>query len=422
MFGSSTRSSHAWRRRYTAALLAAVTMLAVGCGSRAADPESAAKDGCADTAGTTVKVGSINSLSGGLAVSESVIHDAIAMAVDEINTGGGVLGKQLDLIAEDGASEPTLFAEKAQKLVNDDCVAVVFGGYTSASRKAMLPVFEDANALLYYGQQYEGLESSPNIYYTGATTNQQIIPALDYLKQQGVKSLYLVGSDYVFPRTSNAIVKAYAQANGIEIKGEDYAPLGTTNFATIVNKIRTAQADAVFNVVVGDSLNSFFREYRNAGLTPEVMPVMSMCVGEEEVRSIGADILVDQLSSWNYYQTLDTPENKTFVADFTARYGADRVTSDPMESAYTAVKLWQATVEKAKSFKVADIQNAAGGVTIDAPEGPVMIDGENHHVTKTARIGRVSPDGLIQQVWASPEPIAPDPFLHGYPWAKGITG
>jgi urea transport system substrate-binding protein len=397
-------------------------MLAVGCGSRAADPESAAKDGCADTAGTTVKVGSINSLSGGLAVSESVIHDAIAMAVDEINTGGGVLGKQLDLIAEDGASEPTLFAEKAQKLVNDDCVAVVFGGYTSASRKAMLPVFEDANALLYYGQQYEGLESSPNIYYTGATTNQQIIPALDYLKQQGVKSLYLVGSDYVFPRTSNAIVKAYAQANGIEIKGEDYAPLGTTNFATIVNKIRTAQADAVFNVVVGDSLNSFFREYRNAGLTPEVMPVMSMCVGEEEVRSIGADILVDQLSSWNYYQTLDTPENKTFVADFTARYGADRVTSDPMESAYTAVKLWQATVEKAKSFKVADIQNAAGGVTIDAPEGPVMIDGENHHVTKTARIGRVSPDGLIQQVWASPEPIAPDPFLHGYPWAKGITG
>ena len=250
-------------------------------------------------------------MSGGLAVSESVIHDAIAMAVDEINAGGGVLGKQLTLIAEDGASQPTLFAEKAQKLVNGDCVAVVFGGYTSASRKAMLPVFEDANALLYYGQQYEGLESSPNIYYTGATTNQQIIPSLDYLKEQGVKSLYLVGSDYVFPRTSNAIVKAYAQANGIEIKGEDYAPLGTTDFSTIVNKIRTADADAVFNVVVGDSLNSFFREYRSSGLTPEVMPVMSMCVGEEEVRSIGADSLVGQLSSWNYYQTLDTPTNKT---------------------------------------------------------------------------------------------------------------
>jgi urea transport system substrate-binding protein len=404
-------------------MVAAAMLLAAGCGSRAGDPEAnGAQDGCADTSGSTVKVGSINSLSGGLAVSESVIHDAIVMGIDEINASGGVLGKQLELIGEDGASEPTVFAEKAQKLVNSDCVAVVFGGYTSASRKAMLPVFEGANALLYYGQQYEGLESSPNIYYTGATTNQQIIPSLDYLKSQGVKSLYLVGSDYVFPRTSNAIVKAYAQANGIEIKGEDYAPLGTTNFSTIVNKIRTADADAVFNVVVGDSLNSFFREYQSSGLTPQVMPVMSMCVGEEEVRSIGAATLVGQLSAWNYYETLDTPTNKKFVADFTARYGADRVTSDPMESAYAAVKLWQATVEKAKSFKVTDIQNASGGVTVDAPEGKVTIDGENHHVTKTARIGRVSADGLIYEVWASPEPITPDPYLHGYPWAKGITG
>jgi urea transport system substrate-binding protein len=403
-------------------MVASATLLAAGCGSRAGDPEADGGQGCADTSGSTVKVGSINSLSGGLAVSESVIHDAIVMGVDEINSSGGVLGKQLELIGEDGASEPTVFAEKAQKLVNDDCVAVVFGGYTSASRKAMLPVFEGANALLYYGQQYEGLESSPNIYYTGATTNQQIIPSLDYLKSQGVKSLYLVGSDYVFPRTSNAIVKAYAQANGIEIKGEDYAPLGTTNFSTIVNKIRTADADAVFNVVVGDSLNSFFREYQSSGLTPQVMPVMSMCVGEEEVRSIGAATLVGQLSAWNYYETLDTPTNKKFVADFTARYGADRVTSDPMESAYAAVKLWQATVEKAKSFKVTDIQNASGGVTVDAPEGKMTIDGENHHVTKTARIGRVSADGLIYEVWASPEPITPDPYLHGYPWAKGITG
>jgi urea transport system substrate-binding protein len=422
MFGSSGSPSHGWWR-CTVAIVAAATLLTAGCGSRVGDPNAnGAQEGCADTSGSTVKVGSINSLSGGLAVSESVIHDAIVMAVDEINASGGVLGKQLELIGEDGASEPTVFAEKAQKLVNDDCVAVVFGGYTSASRKAMLPVFEGANALLYYGQQYEGLESSPNIYYTGATTNQQIIPSLDYLKSQGVKSLYLVGSDYVFPRTSNAIVKAYAQANGIVIKGEDYAPLGTTNFSTIVSKIRTADADAVFNVVVGDSLNSFFREYQSSGLTPQVMPVMSMCVGEEEVRSIGAATLVGQLSAWNYYETLNIPTNKKFVADFTARYGADRVTSDPMESAYTAVKLWQATVEKAKSFKVTDIQNASGGVTVDAPEGKVTIDGENHHVTKTARIGRVSTDGLIYEVWASPKPITPDPYLHGYPWAKGITG
>lgn len=410
------------RLRVGVALLAATTMLTAGCGSRAGDTDTAATQDCVDTSGPSVKVGAVNSLSGGLAVSESVIHDAIVMAVEQINASGGVLGKQLDLLSEDGASEPTTFAEKAQKLVNSDCVAAVFGGYTSASRKAMLPVFEGSDALLYYGQQYEGLESSPNIYYSGATTNQQIIPALDYLKEQGVKSLYLVGSDYVFPRTSNAIVKAYAAANGIEIKGEDYVPLDSTNFSTIVNKIRAAGADAVFNVVVGGSLTSFFREYNSAGLTPEAMPVMSMCVGEEEVKSIGAASLAGQLSSWNYYQTLDTPANTAFVADFKDRFGADRVTSDPMESAYTAVKLWQASVEKAQSFAVPDIQGAAGGVSVDAPEGTVTIDGENHHVTKTARIGRVAPDGLIQQVWESPQPITPDPYLKEYPWAEGITG
>lgn len=421
MFRSSRRSTGGIRRR-SVAVLATAALVAAGCGSRTGDEDVAAAESCVDTSGETLKVGAINSLSGGLAVSESVIRDAIVMAVEQVNASGGVLGKQLELIGEDGASEPTIFAEKAQKLVQSDCVAAVFGGYTSASRKAMLPVFEDSNALLYYGQQYEGLESSPNIFYTGATTNQQIIPSLDYLKEQGVKSLYLVGSDYVFPRTSNAIVKAYAQANGIEIKGEDYTPLGSTDFSTIVNKIRAADADAVFNVVVGDSLVAFFREYRAAGLTPEAMPVMSMCVGEEEVKSIGAATLVGQLSSWNYYQTLDSPENTTFVADFKARFGPDRVTSDPMESAYAAVMLWKATVEKANSFAVADIQNAAGGVTVTAPEGAMTIDGENHHVTKTARIGRVAPDGLIYQVWQSPGPIEPDPYLKDYPWAEGITG
>lgn len=421
MFRSSRRSTTRLRR-CSAALLAATALLAAGCGSRAGDDDAAAAQSCVDTSGETVKIGAINSLSGGLAVSESVIRDAIVMAVEQVNASGGVLGKQLELIGEDGTSEPTLFAEKAQKLVQSDCVAAVFGGYTSASRKAMLPVFEDSNALLYYGQQYEGLESSPNIFYTGATTNQQIIPSLDYLKEQGVTSLYLVGSDYVFPRTSNAIVKAYAQANGIEIKGEDYTPLGSTDFSTIVNKIRAADADAVFNVVVGDSLVAFFREYRAAGLTAEAMPVMSMCVGEEEVKSIGADTLTGQLSSWNYYQTLESAENTKFVADFKARFGPDRVTSDPMESAYAAVMLWKATVEKANSFAVSDIQNAAGGVTVTAPEGEMTIDGENHHVTKTARIGRVEADGLIYQVWQSPGPIEPDPYLKGYPWAEGITG
>lgn len=407
----------------TSALIIAIVVVTalVGCGRQASDTESAlGRVNCLDTSGDTVKIGSVNSLTGGLAASETVIHDAITMAVAEINATGGVLGKRLELTSEDGASDPTIFAQKAQKLISSDCVAAVFGGYTSASRKAMLPVFESTGALLYYGQQYEGLESSPNIFYSGATTNQQIIPALDYLRGQGVKSLYLVGSDYVFPRTSNAIVRKYAQAHGMTIKREDYAPLGATDFATIVNKIRGSGADAVFNVIVGDSLVSFFREYNNVGLTPRSMPVMSMCVGEEEVKSIGAKSIVGQLSSWNYYQSLDTPANSRFVRDFKARFGAQRVTSDPMESAYTAVYLWKAMVEKAKSFTPSAITAVAGGVTVDAPEGTVTVDGRNHHVTKTARIGRVVSDGLIDQVWQSPGPIEPDPFLVTYPWASGI--
>ncbi|UTM37065.1 urea ABC transporter substrate-binding protein [Rhodococcus pyridinivorans] len=402
----------------------AITMavLMTACGSKANDSGTSASASCVDTSGDTVKVGAINSLSGATAINETVIRDAITLAVEQINTDGGVLGKQLQLIAEDGASEPTVFAEKAEKLIGSDCVAAVFGGYTSASRKAMLPVFEDNNALLYYGQQYEGLESSSNIFYTGATTNQQIVPALDYLKEQGVKSLYLVGSDYVFPQTANRIVKEYAEANGIEIKGEDYTPLGSTDFSTIVNKIRTADADAVFNVVVGDSLVAFFREFANVGLTSADMPVISMCVGEEEVRSIGAQNLEGHLASWNYYQTIESPENSNFVSEFKSRFGDTRVTSDPMESAYTGVYLWKEMVEKAGSFDVGAVQDAADGVTFDAPEGTVTIDGDNHHITKTARVGEIRGDGLIYTVWESDGAIEPDPYLESYDWASGLSG
>lgn len=406
-----------------ACVLALTTALALtSCGSRVGDETATpAANSCVDTSGDTVKIGAINSLSGPTAINETVIRDAIKLAVDEINASGGVSGKQLQLVAEDGASEPTVFAEKATKLINSDCVAAVFGGYTSASRKAMLPVFEDNNALLFYGQQYEGLEDSRNIFYSGATTNQQIIPSLDYLKEQGVKSLYLVGSDYVFPRTSNAIVRKYAEANGIEIKGEDYTPLGSTDFSTIVNKIRTADADAVFNVVVGDSLVAFFREFTNAGLTAKDMPVMSMCVGEEEVKAIGVQNVAGHLAAWNYYQTLDTPANQKFVSAFKTAYGADRVTSDPMESAYTGVYLWKAMVEKAGAFDVPAVQSAADGTTFDGPEGTVTVDGDTHHITKTARIGEIRPDGLIYQVWDSKTPIDPDPYLKTYPWATDIA-
>lgn len=421
---SVVRSRLATRAIAAPAALVAVGLVLSACGSRAGDEGSTAAGAasCVDTSGDTVTVGSLNSLSGTMAISEVTVRDSIALAVEEINADGGVLGKQIRIVSEDGASEPTVFAEKAEKLIGSDCVAAVFGGWTSSSRKAMLPVFEDRNALLYYPVQYEGLESSSNIFYTGATTNQQIVPALDYLKEQGVKSLYLVGSDYVFPQTANRIIKAYAEANGIEIKGEDYTPLGSTDFSTIVNKVRTADADAVFNTLNGDSNVAFFREYTNAGLNAKDMPVVSVSIAEEEVGGIGAQNIEGQLTAWNYYQTVDSPENTSFVEAYKAKYGANKPTSDPMEAAYTSVFLWKNTVEKAGAFEVDDVIAAADGVSFEAPEGTVTIDGDNHHITKTARIGEIRGDGLIHTVWESDGAIEPDPYLESYDWASGLSG
>ena len=403
----------------------AVTLTMTACGGAkvnqaGAAPQAAAKS-CVDTSGTEIKVGFLNSLSGTMAISEKTVNDSLNLAAEEINAAGGVLGKKLQVVTEDGASEPTKFAEKAQKLITADCTAAVFGGWTSASRKAMLPVFERNNSLLFYPVQYEGLEASKNIFYTGATTNQQIIPALDYLREQGKKSIYLVGSDYVFPRTANKIIKAYAKQYGMEIKGEEYAPLGHTDFSTIVGKVRSADADAVFNTLNGDSNVAFFKEYRNAGLTAEAMPVMSVSIAEEEVGGIGVDNLRGQLTAWDYYQTVQSPENEKFVAAFKKKYGADRVTSDPMEAAYTSLHLWKGMVEKANSFDVPAVQAAAGGVTFDAPEGKVTVNAENHHITKTARIGRINDQGLIDTVWDSKQPIDPDPFLKTYPWGASLS-
>ncbi|MBF6211261.1 urea ABC transporter substrate-binding protein [Nocardia puris] len=422
---SEPRAARRHRPRLTKALaaptaLALAGLLLTACGARDDAEPGAAAASCVDTSSDTIKVGSLHSMSGTMAISEVTVANSVKMAVNEINAAGGVLGKQIQLVLEDGASDPKTFAEKAEKLISSDCVAAVFGGWTSSSRKAMKPKFESLNSLLYYPVQYEGLEDSKNIFYTGATTNQQIVPALDYLKEQGVTSLYLVGSDYVFPQTANREIKAYAAANGIEIKGEDYTPLGSTDFSTIVNKVRSAGAGAVFNTLNGDSNVAFFREYTNAGLTAQQMPVISVSIAEEEVAGIGAQNIAGQLTAWNYYQTLDTPANKTFVDAYKAAYGADKPTSDPMEAAYASVYLWKATVEKANSFATADIQAAADGVSFDAPEGKVTIDGSNHHITKTARIGEIRPDGLIYTVWESEGPIDPDPYLKSYPWAEGL--
>ncbi|ANC31123.1 urea ABC transporter substrate-binding protein [Isoptericola dokdonensis] len=406
--------------------LAALSVLSLAaCGAQVDSPQTegsaSAAGSCVDTSGDSVKVGFLNSLSGTMAISEQTVHDSLQLAAAEINADGGVLGKQLEIVTEDGQSEPTVFAEKATKLITSDCVAAVFGGWTSASRKAMLPVFESNDSLLFYPVQYEGLESSPNIFYTGATTNQQIVPALDYLAEQGVTSLFLVGSDYVFPRTANKIINAYAQAHGIEIVGEEYAPLGHTDFSTIVNKVKSADADAVFNTLNGDSNVAFFKEYTNAGLSAEDMPVLSVSIAEEEIGGIGVENVVGQLTAWNYYETVESPENAAFVEAFKAEYGQDRPTSDPMEAAYTSLYLWREMVEKAESFAVADVQEAADGVTYDAPEGTVVVDGDNHHISKTSLVGKIGDDGLIHTEWSSEEPIEPDPYLEGYDWADGLS-
>ncbi|NUT37830.1 MAG: urea ABC transporter substrate-binding protein [Hamadaea sp.] len=402
-----------------AAILAAAVALAA-CGSKTGQNTSSG-GAVADTSGDTVKVGLLNSLSGTMAISEVTVRDSLLLAIEEINAAGGVLGKKIVPVSEDGASDWPTFAEKSEKLIQQDKVAAVFGCWTSASRKAVKPVFEKNKSLLFYPVQYEGLEQSPYIFYTGATTNQQIVPALDYLKSQGKTTIYLVGSDYVFPRTANKIIKAYAAANGMTVLGEDYAPLGSTEFGTIVNKVKASKATAVFNTLNGDSNVAFFKEYKSAGLTAASMPVVSVSIAEEEVKSIGTQYLDGQLTAWNYYQTTAGAANDKFVKAYKAKYGADKPTSDPMEAAYVAVYLWKAMVEKAGSFDVEKVKAASDGITFDAPEGKVTVDGATQHISKTARIGKVGSDGLITEVWNSGSPVKPDPYLKGYPWATGLS-
>ncbi|RSX53668.1 extracellular ligand-binding receptor [Bifidobacterium goeldii] len=420
--------------RIAAALCAAAAVLTTsGCGwgrtvaekealdENSTSAASAKTSSCVDTSGSEIKIGFVNSLSGTMAISEQTVSDSLHMAVDEINANGGVLGKKLKVVQQDGKSEPAVFAEKAKTLIEKECVAAVFGGWTSSSRKAMLPVFEADNALLFYPLQYEGMEASPNIFYSGAAPNQQIVPALDYLKEKGYKKLFLVGSDYVFPQTANRVVKAYAAGNGMEVVGEEYTPMGSTDFTTIVNKLKFSGADAVVNTLNGDSNVAFFKEYKASGLKADTVPVISMSIAEEEVSAIGVDNVKGQLTAWNYYQTLDNKQNATFVKNFKAKYGANRPTSDPMESAYTSVYLWKGMVEKAKSFDVDKVKAAADGVTFNAPEGKVTVDGENHHIYKTSYIGKIGEDKLIHTVWQSDGPIKPDPYLKGYSWAKSLS-
>ena len=401
----------------TAAVLAAV---AVGCGSSDSDTTSSSGGGSA-ASGNTIPVGILHSLSSFMAISEVSVKDAELLAIEEINKAGGVLGKQLRPVIEDGASDWPTFAEKAQKLISTDKVAATFGGWTSASRKAMLPVFERNKALLYYPVQYEGLEASPYIFYTGATTNQQIIPGLQFLQEKlKVKTLFLVGSDYVFPRTANKEIKAWAKANGMTIVGEEYSPLGNTDYATTINKVKQANPDAVFQTINGDSNVAFWKQFTDAGLDSKKLPVISVSTAEDEVRGVGIKNIVGQYVAWNYYQTTPGAKNKAFVKAFKAKYGENRVTDDPIEAGYVGVHLWALAAEKAGSTDPEKVKAASKGLVFEAPEGKVTIDGDNQHIYKTARIGKLRPDGLIDTVFESDGPIKPDPFLKTYDWAKGL--
>lgn len=366
-----------------------------------------------------VKVGLLHSQTGSMAISEQAVLDAEKLAIEEINAAGGVLGCQIEYQEEDGASDPSTFATKAEKLIDQDGITTVFGCWTSSSRKAVKSIFEDYNALLFYPVQYEGMESSSNIVYTGAAPNQQIVPAIDYLIEQGYTKFFLLGSDYVFPRTANMIISAQVENAGLEVVGEEYADMSQTDFAAIIAKIEEAKPDVIINTLNGTGNVSFFKQMSEKNYTSEDYMTMSFSIAEEEVATIGSDILKGHMVSWNYYQTTETEKNEEFVAAYKDAYGEDRVTSDPAEAAYDAVYLWKAACEKAGSFEVDDILAAIeeGGITFDAPEGTVTIDGSNHHLAKPVRIGQVGDDGLIYEVYSTDEPVDPDPYLETYDWA-----
>lgn len=391
----------------SAAALAATMLTACGSGG-----------GSSSGDGDTVKVGLLHSLTGSMAISEKSVRDAEVLAIKEINAAGGVNGKQIEYVEEDGASEPSTFATKAEKLIDSEGVSTIFGCWTSSSRKAVKPIVEEYGSLLWYPVQYEGMESSSNIVYTGAAPNQQIVPAIDYLLDQGYKKFFLLGSDYVFPRTANMIINAQLEAKGAEAVGEEYADMDQTDFAAIISKIEAAKPDVIINTLNGTGNVSFFKQMSEKNYTSSDYMTMSFSIAEEEVATIGADILKGHMVSWNYYQTTDTEKNKDFVKAYKDAYGENRVTSDPAEAAYDAVYLWKAACEKADSFEPEDVIKAVetGEISFDAPEGTVTIQGDNHHLVKPVRIGQVGDDGLINEIYAT-DPVAPDPYLSTYDWA-----
>lgn len=362
-----------------------------------------------------VTVGILHSLTGTMAISETGSVEAEKLAIEQINASGGVLGRQIEVIVEDGASDWPTFAEKAKKLLVRDKVPAVFGAWTSASRKAVLPVFEKENGLLYYPTFYEGLEESHNVFYTGQEATQQILAGLNWAhKTLGAKKFYLVGSDYIWPRTSMKIARKHIE-NVLKGKvvGEQYYPLGHTQFGSLINKIKLKKPDLIFGAVVGGSNVAFFKQLKAAGMTAKRQPLLTISVTEDEVLGIGGENLEGFYSSMKYFQSLDLPGNKKFVEAFKKKWGDDSVIGDVTESAYLGPWLWKWAVEKAGSFDVDKVVEASLGLEWeDSPHGYLKVH-KNHHLWMKTRIGKWKLDGQAEVVWES-DVIEPDPFPEGY--------
>ncbi|MCY7316769.1 MAG: urea ABC transporter substrate-binding protein [Rubrivivax sp.] len=364
-----------------------------------------------------VTVGQLHSATGTMAISETGSIQAEQLAIDQINAAGGILGRKIKVIKEDGASDWPTFAEKSKKLLVNDRAAAVFGCWTSASRKAVLPVFEKENGLLYYPTFYEGLEQSKNVIYTGQEATQQIIYGLDWAaKEKKAKSFFLIGSDYIWPRTSSKIARAHIErvAKLGKVVGEEYYPLGHTNFNSLINKIKVAKPDCIYAIVVGGSNVAFYKQLKAAGITADKQFLLTISVTEDEVLGIGGENMAGFFASMKYFQSLDNPNNKRFVEAFKAKYGAKEVIGDVTQAAYLGPWLWKMAVEKAGSFDVNAVAKASPGIEFkDAPEGYVKIH-DNHHLWSKARIGLALPDGQYKVVAESPGLIEPNPFPKGY--------
>ena len=374
-----------------------------------------------------VSVGVLHSLSGTMAISETSLRDVVLMAADEINEAGGVKidGTAYMIKPEvvDPASDWPLFAEKAKELIVEKDVAAIFGCWTSVSRKSVLPVIEEYNALLFYPVQYEGEEQSLNVFYTAASPNQQLVPAAQYaIDELDAKKFYLLGTDYVFPRTANKVLKAFLLSKGVPEANimEEYTPFHHQDYQTIVSKIKNfaAGGDAVvLSTINGDSNVPFYTEFANQGLTSDDCPIIAFSVAEDELRAMDTSKLEGHLAAWNYFQSIDTPTNKAFVQDFKDYCeakglpgGKDRVTDDPIEAAYYGVYVWKAAAEKAGSFDVDKVREAVYGMEFEAPGGPKKMDEENQHTWKPVYIGEIRADGQFDIVWESDGLVKPDSY------------